>query len=309
MTTTTAPQKTDDRIWAVLAHGSALLFVLGPLISLVVWATQRRKSAYASFHALQAMSCQVAAYWLWILAIPLMIILPVLVVIGFAVAGAGSGDEPAALFIAMQAAMFGSIFGTLALYVLLGVLGGALCLAGREFRYPVIGKRLARFLGYHPGEAAPLNEAQEDRLVASVGHANAIVTLWGLIFPLVVWISQKDRSPLLRFQSLQALIYQGIGAIAYFGTMAIYMIFIFGWMFLVLANPETANSPDAFAASLAPMLVFGFVYFVLGPIFLFFAVLAAVRILRGHDYRYPILGNQLARRMTLSASAAPEAPQ
>lgn len=306
-TPATSTSRSDEKIWAALAHYSALLFGLGSLISLVILATQRRKSSFASFHALQAMSYQVLAWWLWILITPVLVIVLSVVMVLLAAVSAGSGDEGMVFALGIQVAIWGSFLGSFALYVLLGLLGAGFCLGGREFRYPLIGKWLARFLGYEPEGGLPLKEAQEDRVVASVAHGSAIITLWGLIFPLVAWISQKDRSAFLRFQSLQALLYQGVGALAYLGTMALYFVFSFGVMLLMFADPSVAESPDAFMlAFMIPVFLIMFVFFVLGPIYMFFAFLASVRILRGHDYRYPVLGSLLARRM---AGAAPTAPE
>ncbi len=40
----------DERIAAALAHGSTILFGFGFIVPLIIWITQRKKSAFASFH-------------------------------------------------------------------------------------------------------------------------------------------------------------------------------------------------------------------------------------------------------------------
>jgi uncharacterized Tic20 family protein len=61
----------------------------------------------------------------------------------------------------------------------------------------------------------------------------------GGVIPLVFWISQKDRSELIRFQSLQALIYHVTGLIAYFVLWGCYTLSIFFLPMLgVLLSPE-----------------------------------------------------------------------
>ena len=53
----------EERLWAALAHGSVLLSFLGPLGPLGIWLSQRCKSAYVRFHALQAMGYQILSFW------------------------------------------------------------------------------------------------------------------------------------------------------------------------------------------------------------------------------------------------------
>ncbi len=60
------PESDDDTVWAVIAHGSALLTILvglltggvlclvGPLVPLVIWLVFRERSRFVARHALQA---------------------------------------------------------------------------------------------------------------------------------------------------------------------------------------------------------------------------------------------------------------
>jgi uncharacterized Tic20 family protein len=308
----TTTLQSDEKIWAALAHASVLLFFFGPLIPLVVWSTQRRKSSFVSFHALQAMSYQVLWYWFWILVGPVLMMLLFGAFILLAALSPTSADEPGVFALGMQVVIWGGILGSFALYMLLGVVGAGFCVAGREFRYPLMGRWTARFLDYQAGGATSLNEANEDRLVASLGHATAIITLWGLIFSLIAWVSEKERSLLLRFQLLQAVIYQGIGAVGYMGAMMLYMVMVFGMMAVMFSFDSSAPEnlgPLAAVLFILPILFIFFVFFVLGPIFLLLASWASLRVLRGHDYHYPFLGRFLARRMGSAPPAGAGATQ
>ena len=51
---------------------------------------------------------------------------------------------------------------------------------------------------------------QDDRLIAALCHASVLASFFGLFVPLSVWLSQRERSSLLRFQALQALVFQSI---------------------------------------------------------------------------------------------------
>src|SRR5688572_10223658 len=58
---------TEDRIWTVLSHLSAVTFGMGILLPVIGWAEQRRKSNYASFQCLQALGYQSLGYTVWFL--------------------------------------------------------------------------------------------------------------------------------------------------------------------------------------------------------------------------------------------------
>ena len=69
----------DEKITAALVHASVLLLFLGPIVPVLIWTSQRRKSKYVSFHALQAMGYQALIFWLlipiWILIALLSVVL------------------------------------------------------------------------------------------------------------------------------------------------------------------------------------------------------------------------------------------
>jgi uncharacterized Tic20 family protein len=178
------------------------------------------------------------------------------------------------------------------------------CLARRDFQYPFVGVRLARLVGYSPAEPTPLSEEGEDRFLAAIAHSTAIITLWGIVFPVLVWATEKERSPLLRFQALQAAIFQTLGTLAYFFGTGLYMLLVFGMMAVLMIAGQAAT-PDATIPAAAlitlPVLCLASVGLLLGPLYFILASWAALRILRGRDYRYPLLGNFLTRRQEASA--------
>ncbi|MGE5377911.1 MAG: DUF4870 domain-containing protein, partial [Bacteroidota bacterium] len=59
---------TEERIWAVISHLSALAFGMGLALAILGWSEQRRKSKYASFQCLQALGYQSLGYTVWLLS-------------------------------------------------------------------------------------------------------------------------------------------------------------------------------------------------------------------------------------------------
>ena len=58
---------TEERVWAVLSHLSAIALGMGIVLPVIGWSEQRRKSKYASFQCLQALGYQSLGYTVWIL--------------------------------------------------------------------------------------------------------------------------------------------------------------------------------------------------------------------------------------------------
>jgi uncharacterized Tic20 family protein len=133
----------------------------------------------------------------------------------------------------------------------------------------------------------------EDRLVAAICHLGAFLPLFGMLSALIIWLTQKLRSRWLGFQALQALLFQGIASALYyvvgFGMTAAYFVFALP----LIALSETGWG-DRAPLLLVPffILFFGMLLLIMVAAFIYYllAALAAVNILRGRDYRYPLVG-------------------
>jgi uncharacterized Tic20 family protein len=151
----------EERIWAALAHATVILFGWGLFGPVLVWIMQRHKSAYAAFHALQALAYQVLiTVYSIIISFGLMALFFVFV-IGFGMATEfGSSNEPPLFIFAAEFLFFIALFGAYAAYILLGLIGAGLSLAGKNFRYPLLGGWVARYLGDStlPSRSAPATE-------------------------------------------------------------------------------------------------------------------------------------------------------
>jgi uncharacterized Tic20 family protein len=218
--------------------------------------------------------------------------------------------DPAVTPFLFQLPIFLIVFGFLGLFFLVGLVGAVTCLLGRDFRYPFLGRWLERYLSYDANSETQIVEMQEDNWVAGICHATAILQLWGVVTPLIVWFTQKERSARLRFQSMQASLYQLIALAAYMLGMAVYMVFFFGLfasMILggTMGNNNQIQGPPAFLmpASFVVMIIFGLVVTIGMPVYYLLAGLAGFRVIRGHPFRYPILGKILERRMGASQLA------
>ena len=302
---------TEERVWAVLSHLSALSFGMGLLLPIVGWSELRRKSKYASFQCLQALGYQSLGYTVWLLSyFVLMIVFFIMMVILISVMGDGGGNFGAFMGVWTTVFMI-IIFGTFGAYFLLPVIAAISCAFGRDFRYPVMGSRLARYLGYDPtkpsDEQTWLIEDHEDRWVSAMGHFSVIIPLWGILAPLTTWILQGRHNLFLRFQSVQTLTYQGLVNVLYMGAGVIYM---FGFViFIVLTGFESGldgTSPTGMiglVALIASMLFAMFIVLLL-PLLHILGQWVGYRVLKGDNYRYPLVG-KLVERWTKTLLPSP----
>ncbi len=153
--------------------------------------------------------------------------------------------------------------------------------------------------------AEPLQITSDERVMGALGH------FFGLIASLIVWITQKDKSRFLRFQSLQALAFDGLLiVVSMFLTLCllgVMLLGVFGLAFTVGQNP---NSPDSvIPISMASMLFpFGMFACILPFSLAAFVArtIAAVSVASGHNFHYPILGRRVEAWLGEPAASAPK---
>ena len=79
----------------------------------------------------------------------------------------------------------------------------------------------------------------------------------------------------------------------------LYFVFIFGVIGLAMfaSGPGSSPSPAGMGIAALPFLAFVCLFALGGPAYQVLAFVAAVRVLNGHDFHYPILGSILAARL------------
>ena len=303
----------EDRIWAVIAHLSAIAFGMGILLPVIGWSEQRRKSNYTSFQCLQALGYQSLGYTIWFLLYLLVAVILVIIVVIALPLVAEENVQFDKFMLGWMSFLIVFMFGMLAAYLLLPVIAAVSCALGRDFHYPILGKRLANYLGYdstsNSEEQTWLIEEYEERWVAAMGHFSILIMLWGMLAPLTALLLQGKRSLFLKFQSIQTLVYQGLTTILYFGAGFVY---VFG-IFLVAATMGLMENTQAGSSEMIP----GFIIFIIAS-FIAIAILllipllhvvgqyAGYRVLKGDNYHYPIIG-KLVEKSLLRSSLGSEA--
>lgn len=134
----------ESRLLAALAHASIIAQGLGLLVGVVIYLTQREKSRYAAFQALQAAMYQLGALvvtvGLW-LAWGILYGLSMIPIIRLAEAAPDAPPPP--IFWIGLASIVVPIAAMLA-FGLYGLWGGLCAWRGRDFRYKLVGRWLER---------------------------------------------------------------------------------------------------------------------------------------------------------------------
>lgn len=304
---------TEERIWTILSHLSALSFGMGIVLPIVGWSDQRRKSSYASFQCLQALGYQSLGFTVWVLAylLALVMVLTFVVVMSFQAEQAGKDFNPFSG--PGTTTIFVLFFGLLALYCIVPIVAAIACATGKDFRYPFLGNRLARYLEYDAArtaeERAWLNEDHELRWVAAAGHFSILILIWGMLAPFTTWMLQGKRSLFLKFQSIQTLIFQAFTTVLY-GVGA--MFYVFGLLFLLMAMASVGVS-NFDSLGIMTIVVFGaslliaFALILSVPLLHLLGQWAGFRILKGEEYRYPLIG-RLVQKWLSKNSTVEETP-
>ena len=285
----------QERVLSALAHLSILAGGIGLFVPALIWATKRRTSNYTSFQALQALGYAIFAI-LYDLLVTLVMLIVLLILLLAISASNEIGSVQATSAGHWMVAILMIAIAFLLLPVLLGIIGALACLFGKEFHYPILGKRLAVYL--QQGRIEGIDLDHEDRYVAAVIHACVLFVYPAIPYyiaaPLVALLSSKGRSQLLHFQSLQALVFQLLGTVVSFGFIMVMAGMLISAMIFSGINPITgamanSSSTPAVILLLAAMLIF-LIFLLFLPVIQTFGLVASYRVLKGKNYEYPLVG-------------------
>ncbi|MFN8386089.1 MAG: DUF4870 domain-containing protein [Anaerolineales bacterium] len=315
------PPSTEERIWSVLAHLSALLLGMGILLPIIGWAEQRRKSKFVVYQCLQALGYQTLGYTIWILGYLLVVAVLLILMMIVAMIGSKSEDVFAVSVVAFNSIFLIFVFASLGIYLLFPLIAAVACGMGKDFQYPFMGKRLANYLEYNAENDNRLNEDHEDRWVAAAGHFSVIIAFWGMLAPVTAWILQGARSAWLKFQSAQAVVFHVCVLALGFVAGALYLVGMVAFIALTGFSGDTVSSPangliDIILISgpriiglIGIIVMFGsmivaLLILLVIPLFHIMGQWAGYRVLKGDDYKYPIVGKLVARFIPIGSEGA-----
>jgi uncharacterized Tic20 family protein len=138
---------------------------------------------------------------------------------------------------------------------------------------------------------------QDERVMAALSHVSALLPMMGVIAPIIIWATQKEKSQYIAFQSLQAVAFQLSMVAAWFIGMGCYMCSFFGTFFtLPFSDSSQSASPLFTLGFIIPFLVFGAI-FIGGLLFVIYGLVGAVMAFQGKPFRYVIIGKRVEQFM------------
>ena len=143
---------------------------------------------------------------------------------------------------------------------------------------------------------APGAPTQDERTYAALSHAGALTI--PVVVPLIFWWLERKKSAYVRFQALQALVYQVVMLILSIGCVACLLVGVLTPLNGLVSDSsathfESASHLSAWIVAAGYML--GLALALVLFLMLLYATAATVRTYQGADFRYPLIGKICSR--------------
>jgi len=137
----------------------------------------------------------------------------------------------------------------------------------------------------------------DERLLGLLSHLS--IFLGGIILPIIIWATQKDKSKFVKFHSLQSIFFH----LAFGALIILFVIFIL--IILLISGLGTGVFSESHHGSTESMPVFMIVMMVIlyGGIFLMlfgglgYSIYLAVKTYSGNLIRIPVIGNIVYKKV------------
>ncbi|RLC90887.1 MAG: hypothetical protein DRI37_00180 [Chloroflexi bacterium] len=136
---------------------------------------------------------------------------------------------------------------------------------------------------------------REECLLSALAHAGVLLPVYGIVAPIAVWVTQRTKSRKVTFQAIQATLYQALPLILTMLFFGCYMAAMSLGMLAIIPMSEGENYAAAEMAftflSLCPMGILILFY----TLFIVYGVVGAIKVLRGAEFHYWLIGPWLER--------------
>jgi uncharacterized Tic20 family protein len=131
----------------------------------------------------------------------------------------------------------------------------------------------------------------EERLMAAIAHGSIVANGLGILVGVVVFLTQKGKSPYPARQGIQAAIYQLLGFIIMIA------LWILWGVFYALTFIPIIQNPDLYQDAPPPIFWVGFATMVIPLIFMvlwgLYGLWGALQCWRGRDFNYILIGTHI----------------
>ena len=132
----------------------------------------------------------------------------------------------------------------------------------------------------------------DEKLMSLLSHLAILIPNIGILAPIVIWLTQKEKSKFVRYHAIQAIFFQ----LLFFILLMLSLIagIILMAISLIFANVSSGGEPGVFFwVSMGIMNL----YFPLWLFFSIYAIVAAVKSFKGKKFRYLIIGRIIEKKI------------
>ena len=132
---------------------------------------------------------------------------------------------------------------------------------------------------------------QNDRNLAGLAHASVIQLYLGVVVPIFIWTTLKDRRSYLAFQALQAMHHQvSIMVIWLVGFMCYFVTFLVNIHSLPFMVPEGGEIDTLlWVVSFEPFLMIAVILLV-GFAYIIYGIVGAIQVFHGKPFQNVVIG-------------------
>ena len=135
----------DERTMAGLAHASVIMFGMGIIASVVLWASEKERSRYVAYQALQATVYHIIGFCVFMAGMGCWLLLYFASFIPLMISATQGSDEVPLAFVLSMVLMVIPL-GFMGLWMIGGLWGAVRAFQGRDFSYPAIGDWVERWM-------------------------------------------------------------------------------------------------------------------------------------------------------------------
>jgi len=136
------------------------------------------------------------------------------------------------------------------------------------------------------------NLTHEEKLMALISHLSVIIPNIGIIVPIIIWLTQKEKSNFTRFNSLQAIFFQ-----LFFLLIMMICIFV-GIILMIISMMPLIGNPSSEPGSLFFVsMIFMFLYFPIWFIFSVYALIGSILSYKGKNFKYIVIGRIIENKV------------
>jgi len=134
----------DERIMSALAHGAILLPMWGTIAAIIIWVTQKEKSEFVRYQAMQAIAWQVTQIIVMFLGMGCYMCSFFTMIPAMETMEHSSTGFP--IFMIFPFGTMGLVMLSMLAFIVVGIVAAVRSLQGRPFTYPIVGRRIESYL-------------------------------------------------------------------------------------------------------------------------------------------------------------------